>query len=54
MVVKSVMVNDRVLGKDGLGLTRGDLLDRVVGGINIAKTKNNKIIIVMLFDENRS
>ena len=49
------MVKDLVRGKDGLGLTRGDLLDRVVGGIKIAKTKNNKNnIIVMLFDANQS
>ena len=51
--VKLVMVKDRVLGKDGLGLTRGDLLDRVVCGINIATTMNNNIviIIVVVFDE---
>ena len=53
--VKSAMVKGLVCGKDGLGLTSGDLLDQVVGGINIATTKNNKnIIIVVLFDENRS
>ena len=53
MGVQSVMVKDRVLGIYGLGLTMGDLLDRVVGGINITTTKNNNIgiIIVEVFDE---
>ena len=41
------MVKGLVLGNDGLGLTRGDLKDRVVGGIKIATRKNNKIIIVV-------
>ena len=52
--VKSVMVKDRVLGKYGLGLTMDDL-ERVVGGIKIATTKNNNIgiIIVVVFDETR-
>ena len=51
--VQLVMVKDLVLGKDGLGLTMGNLLDRVVAGINIATTKNNNngIIIVVVFDE---
>ena len=49
------MVKDLVLGKYGLGLTMDDLLERVVGGINIATTMDNNIgiIIVVVFDETR-
>ena len=45
-------MKDLVRGKYGLGLTMDDL-ERVVGGINIATTKNNNIgiIIVVVFDE---
>ena len=47
------MVKDLVLGRYGLGLTMNECLERVVGGINIATTINNKIgiIIVVVFDE---
>ena len=39
--------------KKGLGLTLDDVVGRVVGGINIATKRNNKmgkIIIVVIFD----
>ena len=53
MVVKFAMLNDRVRGTNGLGLTMDDRFGRSVMGINIATTKNNKIviIIVVVFDE---
>ena len=47
------MLKDRVRERYGLGLTMDEGLDRVVGGIKIATTKNNNIgiIIVVVFDE---
>ena len=49
------MLKERVLERYGLGLTMDEVLDRVVGGIKIATTKNNNIgiINVVVFDETR-
>ena len=52
MVVKfDMVVKDREREMCGLGLIIDGVVEIFVGGINIARTNNNKRIIVVAFDE---
>ena len=52
MEVKTAMVKERVREMCGLGLTREDVgVELFVVDIKRARAKNNKIIIVVAFDE---